>query len=64
LCGASPKDGKEAADILTCSNRTMNIIQNYGHTHLFLRKVVDLFLSGKYFSGHLKESIFQVQIYN
>lgn len=51
LCGASPKDvdstcifnnAHAAADALMRSNRTLNIMQNYDHCHLFLREVVDL----------------------
>jgi hypothetical protein len=51
LCGCSPKDvdftcifnsGKAAADALIRSQRTLNIIQNYHHCHLFLRQPIDL----------------------
>ena len=51
LCGASPKDVtyipifsnyKDAADCIYRSNRTMDIVKNFDHCHLFLRKVVDL----------------------
>lgn len=51
LCGGSPKDvvhvpvfgsSDRAADALINSSRTRNIIQNYHHFHLFIRRVVTI----------------------